>query len=302
MLTDTFDGYRYTITYGTYTYELSTSDPIEVVSVEGVEVPAVTALTEQAPLQHGDTDIDFRLAPRVVLLTLQAPRNASYSYIELRALLNRIFKPSNTPIVLLITDPNGQQYQLNTRSISVQFADVLDQRLLLRAAVQLRAADPLFYDPIQSLIAYTFATAGGAFSIPSVVPTFFGGSTIDTQQAIVNAGTFKALPIIDIYGPITDPVIENVSTGLKLDFTGITINNGDYYTIDLRYGRKQVYKNGDTTDNRISELTIDSSLAIFAIEADPDVIDGNNIVYVTGTGGTNNTKIYIRYNTPYVGV
>lgn len=119
------------------------------------------------------------------------------------------------------------------------------------------------------------------------------------SKTITYTGSFRAFPVITILGPITDPVLTNVSTGEDLDFTGITISGGDSYTIDCRFGYKTV-KNAAGT-NKIADLSSGSDLATFHLGADPEVSDGNNAFTLTGTGTDSNTQVTVAYYERFVG-
>lgn len=119
------------------------------------------------------------------------------------------------------------------------------------------------------------------------------------SKTITYTGSFRAFPVITILGPITDPVLTNVSTGEDLDFTGITIAGGDSYTIDCRFGYKTV-KNAAGT-NKIADLSSGSDLATFHLGADPEVSDGANAFTLTGTGTDSNTQVTVAYYERFVG-
>lgn len=120
------------------------------------------------------------------------------------------------------------------------------------------------------------------------------------SKTIAYTGSFSEYPEITIVGPITDPVLTNVSTGEVLDFTGITISAGDSYTIDCRFGYKTV-KNAAGT-NKIADLTSDSDLATFHLGADPEVSGGSNAFTLTGTSTDANTQVTVAYYNRYVGI
>ncbi len=122
---------------------------------------------------------------------------------------------------------------------------------------------------------------------------------IVASKTITYLGSFLTYPIITITGPITDPVLTNVSTGEDLDFTGITIAGGDTYTIDCRFGYKTV-KNAAGT-NKIADLTAASDLATFHLGADPEVSGGANAFTLTGTSTDANTTVTVTYNERFVG-
>jgi hypothetical protein len=95
-------------------------------------------------------------------------------------------------------------------------------------------------------------------------------------------------------------VITNQTTDEKLDFTGITISAGDYYDIDLRYGRKTaVDSNGDSV---LDELTNDSDLATWHIAAAPEAPGGANSIHVSGTAITTATKVDIAWLNRHIGI
>lgn len=295
---------RYQWLYGIDTFELSDSMPFDVVTIDGIDTAPVQAITEQGPLQHGDTDTDMRLQPRVVQMKLQAVnRAAPYDNESNRELFNRLFAPSKQLGKLRITYDNGKVYEIVARCLGnsgIRRGLVEDQ--LLIAGVALRCPDPLWYNPVMNSVPFGIAAGSTGFTVPTPVPTFVGTSTLDQVVPLTYAGTFQEFPIFQIYGPITSPKMVNQATGRKIDFSGITINNGDYYTVDLRYGRKFVYKNGDTNDLRTAEVTTDSQLATFALEANPDAIHGINPILVTGTSVNSATQIYMQYFDRYAGI
>lgn len=292
---------RVYITIGTVETDLAEGSPLTVVSIDNLGPSEATRITERGPMQDGDSDIDQVLEPRIIPLVLQGIISDSWSQRQIRDLVIALFKATNVTIILTIIWEDGATYQIDTKSIgNIALPLSINSNNLLRFGVNLRAANPTFYDP--ELTLFNFGLSGsGETLVPTTVPTFVGGSTLDQTTVINYDGTYRAYPIIYIYGPITNPKIQNLTMGTKLDFTGITIASGDYYTIDLRYGRKAVYKNGDTTDNRISELTIDSTIDRFAIEAFPDAPSGVNSIQATGTALTGVSQIYLQYNRRFDG-
>lgn len=295
---------QYQWIYGLHTYELSDSLPFDVVTIDGIDLAAVDAITEQGPLQDGDSDIDMRLNPRVVQMLLQAvTRAAPYDHESNRELFNRIFAPSRMLGTLQITYDNGKQYAIAARVLgNAGIKRGLEEDRMIRAGVAFRCPDPLWYNPVEHVFSFGISAGGGSFQVPTPVPTFMGTSTLNQTLVINYDGTYREFPQITIYGPITNPKIVNGATNKKIDFTGITIASGDYYTVDLRYGRKYVYKNGVTTDVRTGETTTDSQLATFAIEANPIATDGVNPITVTGTSVNSVTQVYLRYFDRYAGI
>ena len=291
-----------TATIGGVTYTLhDVTSSLAWVGEDGWGMAPVRRITDRGPLQHGDSDIDFRLEPRVGMLKLLARGASASGYWDLRSTLLRIFRPSNTAIKLTWGLDNGTQ-----RQIDVYYAGDLsfgsDERLGYNqtAVVQLRASDPTYYDPTVQNAAFTTGGGSGGFVVPVVVPVGVGASTVNSSQVIAYPGTWMTFPIVTIVGPITNPVVYNDSTGDKLDFTGITIIAGDSYTIDCRSGYKTVTNAAGT--NKIADLTDDSDLQTFSLQPDPDVAGGNNTIRVTGSGANASTAINVVYYVRYIGI
>jgi Phage tail protein len=291
-----------TATVGGTTYVLhDVSTSLAWVGDDGWGMAPTRRITDRGPLQHGDSDIDFRLEPRLGMLKLLARASSASAHWDVRATLLRIFRPSNTAIKLLWGLDNGAQ-----RQIDVHYAGDLtfpsDARLGFNqtAVVQLRASDPTYYDPTVQSVPFGVGGGSGGFVVPVVVPVAIGSSTVNQTQVITYPGTFLSLPIVTIVGPITNPVVTNQSTGEKLDFTGITITAGHSYTIDCRNGYKTVLYDDGT--NKIADLTDDSDLQTFHLDPDPDTPGGQNTIKVTGTGANTATAINIVYYVRYVGI
>jgi hypothetical protein len=174
------------------------------------------------------------------------------------------------------------------------------QGFMQTAVIPLRAADPTFYDPTQVTVTFGLTAGGTPTTVPLPVPFNVGTSTINQTVAVAYPGTFYAYPIITILGPITDPVITNLTTNEKLDFTGTTITGGDVWTIDTRYGYKTV--KDSTGTNKIAAISDDSALATFHLDMDPTAPAGTNNIKVTGSSASAGTQVYFQYFTRYIGI
>lgn len=117
--------------------------------------------------------------------------------------------------------------------------------------------------------------------------------------SVAYRGDWPEYPVVRIYGPISDPVLTNASTGESLDFTGYTIGSGDYYEVDTRYGYKTARNSGG--DNKIGELTSDSDLETFHLGSDYEAAGGVNILSLTGTATGTATAVTFYYYNRYTG-
>lgn len=415
---------------GGTTYNLSDRTPFDVVTVTGVGSAPVRRMSQRGPLQHGETDIGYRLDPRSINLVL-AFAAASLSAADThRDTLARIFRPSDSPIQLRYTRDDSAVRQIDCYAVGmVDMPVTVEERVgvFQRVAIQLVAPDPLWYDPSinTALLSLTppdvFGGGGvipagvikatalspatnaavGTGTLPNTPVTIFVRTTLPTATgyafnlrasdpnlayhwgwlttpigrikiwdfaydnpimsgglhnyffvissppsvhiyedstlkvnfngpfnspanidlalsqwnlswnqtithaavysvaltleqrnaiaasvvtdyelsgSIVNAGFADDYPVIEFTGPIADPKLTNISTGEKLDFTGATIDAGEIYTVDTRYGRKTVTDNLGA--NQIALLTSDSDLATFHL------MPGTNLLTLSGSDTT----------------
>lgn len=282
-------------------YNLSDNEQYLLLGVDGIAAPPVTRITERGPLQHGESDLGFRLRPRRIVLALMARGGSDADWFARRNALMSIFRSSDNSLQLRIA--NGEM----VRQIDCYLSGIMEMSpeqgispRWQKVGIELLAPDPTWYDPVGNSITFRLG-GGGLLAIPLAVPMQVGASAIDSAIQVAYSGTWDAYPIITLQGPMTSPIIVNQTTGDKLDFTGTTINAGDSYVVDCRYGYKTVTRTSDGA-NRVRDLTADSNLATFRIGAHPDVPGGYNSIRVQASGLTITSAIYIQYNTRYVGV
>ena len=73
---------------------------------------------------------------------------------------------------------------------------------------------------------------------------------------IVNEGSATAYPVFRIYGPLTDPLIENETSGRQLSFD-IEVSQGDYLEVDT--AARTIRLNGLEANNRYDTLDFPTS-------------------------------------------
>ena len=73
---------------------------------------------------------------------------------------------------------------------------------------------------------------------------------------IVNEGSATAYPVFRIYGPLTDPLIENETSGRQLSFD-IEVSQGDYLEVDT--AARTIRLNGLEVNNRYDTLDFPTS-------------------------------------------
>lgn len=74
-------------------------------------------------------------------------------------------------------------------------------------------------------------TKGGGMPIPTPIPADMTAGSGGGATLVANGGTTFAFPTIYFYGPLTNPVLRNITLGKELALTA-TISGGNYYRID----------------------------------------------------------------------
>lgn len=286
---------------------LSTLADVYWLGDDGFGMAPSERITEKGPMQHGVTDLGFRLQPRIITLVFAIQKPRGNDYWDGRDEVLRWFKPSNDALILRLRKFDYRRaldiYYYNDLTLpSNDGRDLRKNEVYHRIAVQCYAPDPTWYDPETVSLNYDLGLGAEMFEVPLEVPVDVGADSAHDLPIVINyAGSWLTYPIIRIYGPIDDPVLENSTTGEKLDFsTGITIGVGEWYEIDCRYGYKTVVDQAGV--NKIADLTTDSDLATFHIEAEYEAAGGVNTLLFSGANGSPNTRVTIQYMTRYIGI
>lgn len=262
---------------------------------QGFGLAPLHRITTRGPLQHGDSDIDFRLDPRVLQIPLVVKNESAIAkfrtHYYIRESLLKIFRPQDSGVFRLThtyTYDDGMVitlinriYNINTRALGGLTFDVDPVDYHVRTVVQLRASDPTWYsvedNGVQPFLNYANANINGS-------------------QSTIVRGNWFSFPIIRVIGPITNPVITNSTTGKVITVSG-TIAAGTSYYFDLRYGYKTVYTGPNQTgSNVIANVSAASDLATWSFAP------GNNTISITGTGTTGATNATFTYYYYYTGI
>lgn len=279
---------RYTARGTTYTlngFDLSAGFTFYYLGDQNFGMSPVRRITVRGPLQNGDSDIDYRLDPRILQLpfvienTGDVDGQEKWTSYSIREKLLGIFRPNDRG-VLRITTSDATGSNIIDRSISVTVLgglsfDVDPTEYHVRFVLQLRADDPTWYNPTKSSFTYD--------------PAFIG-----SFRTINAGGNWFAFPsLIRINGPITNPLINNATTGQSIQINA-TIAAGAFYNLNLSYGVKTVTDN--TGANRIATVDPTTDLAVWSFAP------GNNVIAINGTGTTTASTILFEWNTRYIGV
>lgn len=108
---------------------------------------------------------------------------------------------------------------------------------------QFTAYDPTIYSAIEESSSQVLAPSGGGFTFPIIFPITFTGSGRTGRITIHNNGNIPTYPEIDLAGLLTNPVIENETTG---EFFSMTYTLAAGRTIEINNKAKQAILDGST--------------------------------------------------------
>ena len=256
------------------------------VSANNIGTPPKRNLSTRGPFQHGETFYGFRYDKRVMSLVFYA-ESASLALADAkRDNVYNLWKGiEGETVTIKVVRDDGAVRLIDGEVVNIiDFPDSINDRFgtAQSFAVQLECHNPFWRKEAATVAVLTI---NGTTTIPY-------------------AGQFPAEPIINIVGPIEDPVVTQVHTGKKMDFTGTTIAADDNYQIDTRYGYKTVFDGSAV--NQIAKLTNDSDLADFNVNDFPSTLGtvwqtssaaeqnswrsvayGNGVWVAVSSGGTN---------------
>lgn len=250
------------------------------VSAEGlVDQPDLRTSDRARLRRHGLLPGDDFLAGRSITLELEVFGADAASFQSNMNALKLAFAPGSAekPLVFQLSGvAGGGVRRVNVRPRKL--ASRIDaERFLYRmpvAAVQFDATDPRIYDNTESSIA-----TGLTASVPGLTWNLawnlnWGGPSTSNIITANNIGTFSAPLTVRFDGPVTNPGIENVTTGQALTLSadgGLILAAGEFVILDSE--SHTVMLGG--TSNRYSKLTSTSSWF--------DLSPGNTSLRFTGT-------------------
>lgn len=103
---------------------------------------------------------------------------------------------------------------------------------LVEYQAMLRASDPRWYSQTEQSSTVGSPTVDGGMPLPVVFPIPFGAGSSGGSLTVTNAGNTISYPRLVIQGPISGPVVENVTQGLALVFSDLVVGAGQTLTIE----------------------------------------------------------------------
>lgn len=107
-----------------------------------------------------------------------------------------------------------------------------------RLLASLITVDLEYYNPDPAIVAADLSTLAGGLpssfpgrTYPRVYPLVYGAGTA-APVTVTNAGNYKTRPVVTVYGPCTNPLVENITQG-KMVKINIDLAAGDFLVLDM---------------------------------------------------------------------
>lgn len=255
-------------------------------------------ITQRGPFQDGDTDVDFRLDPRVLSLPFVAPANDADESFAVRNKILQVFKPGNDTWQILVSYGSVPTRIIDVKSVGGLTMDTDAKDFTVRGVIQLRAADPVWSDRYVTAVNLTATVFGTPTPYPKPYPIPYGAGSVNNIVTINYLGSWVSYPTIQCIGPATDLTLVD-GLGNLIVFDSV-IPAGQTWTINLSYGAKTVIDQNGV--NQFGALNINSNIVNWGIFPDPTVLDGVNTISVSATDTTTDTLVTLYYNSRYIGV
>lgn len=250
-------------------------DPFPLTDETGFDVtvfdpgfPPPRASSSPRPDADGEDDSTTYVGARAVVLSGTVVPTATQTRSEVLDRLRAFTLPRRRPWLYFTAEDGGDERRI--RLVPSEHSAPLERPGSAAVTVGWRGPDG-FAESVD-------VTLESASATPDVEPgrtyprTYFltyPDATPVGAVVVTNPGTAPALPVLELYGPATDPVVANVTTGKVLAFEGIELASGDYLEIDT--AEKTILLNGLESASRYGFVD-------FAVSEWWDLEPGDNLV------------------------
>lgn len=169
---------QFEVIYDDATYNLNDYAPFRMAEIRNLGPANVVRLSQRAPLQHGITDLGFRVQPTVISLVIRFTAATDALLDTYRQALTGIFRPApDIPLTLRVTRDDSTIRSVECYTTGEVSIDLLPEHRAARmheAIVLLRAHDPAWISSTPTLAtfsgtSYDWWTAGGLIGTANVM-------------------------------------------------------------------------------------------------------------------------------------
>lgn len=231
--------------------------------IEGISDHPDVRVSDQTRLrQHGLLPGDDFLAGRTLTLRVEITASTDAELSTAVAALKAALAPgaAEAPLILRIPGVAGggtRRIYARPRRLALP-VDLEHFFRLATATIGLDACDPRIYDETATTLTTGLAASVAGLAWPLIWNLNWGGASTGDSVIATNIGSFSTPWTARIDGPVTNPSVENVTTGQVLSLSGdggLVLAAGEW--VDLDSSTRTVLLGG--TASRYSALTSSSS-------------------------------------------
>lgn len=224
-------------------------------AISGFDSPGLREVRENRPGADGQIDYQNLLGERLIAFGGEMLANNIVEKNKLRANLINAFLVDGTYHWLRYQVSGEIPKQIYCKVFSLDILDeIRDDPFGKGFTINLIAIDPRIYSQEELTETVYIPSVEGGRVFDKVYPKTYGTIQVGGKIVCANDGNFSNLPIIKLYGPLSNPKIRNNDDEAKEILINIVVADGDYLEIDFE--EKTVLLNG--TASRYHYLDTDS--------------------------------------------
>lgn len=231
-----------------------------VQGAKGYGTPPTNWLEDRVPQHDGAITRDVLYDTREIEVPLLIQASDYPTLLSKTRLLRQWTNVKSGDGTLQIAEPDGTTRQFTCRlkqGLEGQEGQDVSGPTWRKVLLVFRTTSSTPYANWPSALNFTYQQAAASATWFPIFPLVLGGAGIFAQPTLLNPGDVEAEPIWTLTGPMTNPVLTNVTTGAKISLT-LALLTGQTLTIDTRFRIKSVIRNDGT--KLFSALSNDSSL------------------------------------------
>jgi hypothetical protein len=273
--------------------ELKSSAPFLLQTIDGLGDVDADIQTQKAPFQDGSTYIDSVLQERAISLEIAILAADKPTLLQQRQYLASIFNPKLGPGKLRYE--NGEiirEIEAVADGVPV-FPSGQDNRgpIFQKAMVNLLCPEPFWLDEVSTSEKMSYILGG--LSFPLRLGTSFAQRGF--KKILNNQGDVATPVTIEFYGPATNPVVWNRTTGEFIRVSR-TLAETDKLVITTDFGKKSVtIENADgSKTNVFNWIDLESTFW--------QLVPGENIIEFGSDSDSTKSRLVISYKNRYLSV
>lgn len=225
-----------------------------------VGFPAARAAVTDRVNTHGTDDYTAFYGARVVSMTIGVAHDGATFSRPLLERLRAFTSPSRRPMLFFNDDAirDGEPDRM-LRLRGDQYGAPLTNPFQTQVQVQWVAPEGIIESAAeQSVTVAAVPEAEAGRSYPRTYPITYPEISAVGSVGVVNEGTEPAAPLLRLWGPCTDPMLVNLTTGEQLTLTGVALTAEQYAEVDVR--EATVRLQGRPDQNLYTALSLSSAL------------------------------------------